>query len=160
MHKSWPNLNTYYARANDWIDEIEASSSNGAGVVLAWLSQLEHISLCGTVSIILGLVLKEDGQRYDKINVVALHLPPISLSLSLNKHTYTQSHIPSPSHSPANTTRKSSFLQQKVGRSGRFYDVMMMSGGYGLDFLNMKCLLPMCAEAWASISEEVLVYLT
>ena len=34
------------------------------------------------------------------------------------------------------------FIQQKARRSGRFYDVMMMSSGRGLDFFYKKCLLP------------------
>ena len=47
-----------------------------------------------------------------------------------------------PSRSPTNIIILCEFTNKITRRSGQFYDVMMMSSGRGLDFLDIKRLLP------------------
>ena len=79
--------------------------------------------------------------------IIMMHNYFIYTSLLHGPHS--SSLVPRPSRSHANIIREIFYMHQNVGRSGRFYAVMMMSPGRGLarpgrglDFLDTERYLP------------------
>ena len=56
----------------------------------------------------------------------------MTIAATVLSYEYLNNLVPRPSCPPTNIMHNYFFSAQKAGRSGRFCDVMIMSGGHGL----------------------------